>query len=127
MGMEVTPCPKANPECPHYYTDVGCHLDEHHRVWPARRYVQPIEIAYRHLSSHADDICRHEHDTIHLEEEPPPKPTQEAMRISVARAIRIGEIVEGLTHKQKRKLLHSIPDENSNNISLTGEVSFQQS
>lgn len=68
-------CENANPECKYA---PRCYSDEHHLAWPRSDYRTKVERDFRNLSINKVQICRAEHDELHLEE-PPTKPTRDEM------------------------------------------------
>ncbi len=73
--MENAPC-QPNPGCKYY---PNCYTDTHHLLYPSNSYVTPLERLYRSLEENTVELCRSEHDAVHATQEPPAKPTREAM------------------------------------------------
>lgn len=87
-------CPKTQEACPYYDRNppkwmkrlghfAGCTANTHHEYYPARDYVTPLENAFRELPENKTQLCRWEHDIVHLEELEPPKPTVHQMVLAL--------------------------------------------
>lgn len=74
--MERIPC-EPNPECK--YFQQGCREDTHHTYYPSPDYTETVERMFRNLPENQVEICRVRHETLHYEEEPPRKPSNEVM------------------------------------------------
>ena len=62
--------PEQIAQCPlvEHYTD------EHHLWWPARNYRDRTGSAFRELPENKEQKCRHEHNELHANQQPPDKP-----------------------------------------------------
>ncbi len=111
MGTDRTPCPNSSPDCPFFESEGGCFIDSHHTKWPAERYVDANGIkrgvawAYRELLPHRVEVCRAKHVAIHTAEEPPTLVSQTVMSETVAIALSAGERVEGLSNRERKRLV----------------------
>jgi hypothetical protein len=77
-------CPRENtPGCP-YMERGGCASNEHHRLWPRRRYKSQLEKQFRDLPENKEQLCRWEHDLLHEFELPPEKPSLETMLVALS-------------------------------------------
>lgn len=76
-------CP-SRPDCKYFNTELGCHTDRHH-IWnPASEYKTRIEKKFRALPFNVIELCRVEHETLHLAP-PPPKPPRSFMLSEIER------------------------------------------
>lgn len=60
-----------NPDCKYF---PGCFQDTHHIWSPRSEYKTPVEKQFRALACNVLELCRAEHDEIHLEPHPPKPP-----------------------------------------------------
>ena len=79
-------CQKENPDCKYFSTGVGCFSDTHHEWWPKSDYNSYAEKTFRDLAENKEQLCRQEHDDLHAEEDPPPKPPIDFMWAAIHRA-----------------------------------------
>lgn len=68
-------CFERHPDCPYerHYSDV------HHDFYPGSDYKTVVERTFRELPENKQQLCRYEHDLLHLTEQPPEKPSRAEM------------------------------------------------
>lgn len=83
-------CPSPNKRGCHI--GVGqyrCRSNEHHLYWPARDYKTEIENEFRELPENKVQLCMYDHDMLHVQQEPPQKPTLETMIVALTVQIEV--------------------------------------
>lgn len=80
--MAKSECFNENPECKYY--EQGCHASTHHLYYPRRNYRNSLERQFRELPENKVQLCRSEHDELHLNEDPPDKPSRAVMLGAIA-------------------------------------------